>query len=304
MVKWQKVSWTIAGLLQEGIRTTHNRIVLAGLLIGLCYFPVWAGGLLVRAAQGSAGLPLIAAAVFLGFQQLWQHRQQIAQLKASEEDKLLGHTLIISGVVLFPFCRFEIWSQAVLWLLILVGIACSSWGVSFFRKYLLATVLMTLSVYPKPGVTAKLVWQMLTPPEFLEQIMANWGAAALRIIGYQASVAGTIVSLPEGGVDVDWGCNGFNMAFTIAAAGLILGLFLRLSTFRIVGVIIIGVILALIFNVPRIVLLTIASVYWGEDSFKFWHGPWGGQMFSGILLTVYYYIVMWVANYKRSNRAW
>jgi len=56
------------------------------------------------------------------------------------------------------------------------------------------------------------------------------------------------------------------------------------------------VVLALIFNVPRIMLLAIAAVYWGETSFKFWHGPWGGQMFSGVLFTVYYYAVMGLAN--------
>ena len=53
----------------------------------------------------------------------------------------------------------------------------------------------------------------------------------------------------------------------------------------------IGIVLALAFNVPRIVLMTLAVVYWGKDAFEFWHGAWGGQIFSdrdNHLLSNYY----------------
>jgi len=278
--------------LHTNLKTTHGRIVLGGLLVGLCYFPVWLGGLTVAAAQGSAGLPLITAVVFLALQELWKKRKELAETTASDEDQLLGHILILGGVVLFPFCRFEIWSQALIWLLVLAGIACSTCGVNFFRKYPLPIILIVLSAYPKPGVMARILWQTFTPSQLLENFMAWSGSHALRAIGQNANVVENIVSLPTGAVQVDWGCNGFNMSFTMAAAGLILGLFLKQSWLKTLGIMTIGVILALIFNVPRIMLLAIASVYWGEASFKFWHGPWGGQMFAGVLFTVYYYAVM------------
>jgi exosortase len=241
-------------------------------------------------------LPLISAVVFLALQELWKKRKELAHTTASNEDQLLGHILILSGVVLFPFCRFEIWSQALIWLLVLVGIACSSWGVSFLWKYPLPILLILLSVYPKPGVMVRILWQTFTPPQLLENLMAWAGTHALKAIGQPAKVIENIVSLPAGAVRVDWGCNGFNMAFTMAAAGLIMGLFLKQGWIKTLGVVAIGVVLALIFNVPRIMLLAIASVYWGEASFKFWHGPIGGQFFAGVLFTVYYYVVMWLVS--------
>ena len=292
-MKWQqKAKQEMMNFLHTNLKTTHGRIVLGGLLVGLCYFPVWLGGLTVAAAQGSAGLPLITAVVFLALQELWKKRKELAETTASDEDQLLGHILILGGVVLFPFCRFEIWSQALIWLLVLAGIACSTCGVNFFRKYPLPIILIVLSAYPKPGVMARILWQTFTPSQLLENFMAWSGSHALRAIGQNANVVENIVSLPTGAVQVDWGCNGFNMSFTMAAAGLILGLFLKQSWLKTLGIMTIGVILALIFNVPRIMLLAIASVYWGEASFKFWHGPWGGQMFAGVLFTVYYYAVM------------
>ena len=282
--------------LHTNLKTTHGRIVLSGLLVGLCYFPVWLGKLTVAAAQGSAGLPLITAVVLLALQELWRKRKELAETTASDEDQLLGHILILSGVVLFPFCRFEIWSQALIWLLVLAGIACSTWGVNFFRKYPLPISLIVLSAYPKPGVMARILWQTFTPPQLLENFMAWSGSHALRAIGQNANVVENIVSLPTGAVQVDWGCNGFNMSFTMAAAGLVLGLFLKQSWLKTLGIMAIGVVLALLFNVPRIMLLAIASVYWDPSSFKFWHGPIGGQLFSGVLFTDYYYLVMWLDN--------
>lgn len=299
---WQKKArQTAFAWLQEGIKTTHSRIVLCGLLLGLCYLPVWLSGLVSRAAQGSSGLPLIAAVVFLGFQQLWKQRYQLAKMKASEEDRLLGHILILSGVVLFPFCRFDIWPQALIWLLVMAGIACSIWGVGFFTRYPLSSLLFLLSVYPKPGVTARIIWEGFAPPKFLEQLMAWGGAEALQLIGQPATAKGTFVVLPTGAVDVNWGCNGFNMAFTMAATGLIIGLFFKQTGLKIAGIVAIGITLALLFNVPRIMLLAIAAVYWGDQSFKFWHGPMGGQLFTGVLFTVYYYAAMALVNRRTTK---
>jgi exosortase/archaeosortase family protein len=69
------------------------------------------------------------------------------------------------------------------------------------------------------------------------------------------------------------------------------------------GFIVIGVVASFIFNVPRVMLLAIASVYWGHGAFEFWHGPWGGQLFSGILFMVYYYLVMWLANRQSQSKS-
>ncbi|HTL88448.1 MAG TPA: archaeosortase/exosortase family protein, partial [Leptolyngbya sp.] len=50
----------------------------------------------------------------------------------------------------------------------------------------------------------------------------------------------------------------------------------------------IGIGLALTLNVLRISVMVLAAVYWGEAAFEFWHGTIGGQIFSGVLFTLYY----------------
>lgn len=250
-----------------------------------------------RGPQDTDGFTLATCFVGLSFYLLWRQQKQIALLKASEEDRLLGYILILCGVLLFPFCRFAIWPQALLWAIILAGIACCSWGMQFFRQQLLVMSAL-VTVYPQPGVTARLLWQALTPYEFLERGMAQAGAWALRLFGWQAVTVDALVVFPEGAVDVEWGCNGFDMALTMVVSGLVMGLFLKQSRLRILGFIAIGIVASLVFNVPRVMLLAVASVYWGPAAFEFWHGPWGGQLFSGVLFTMYYYAVMWMAQAK------
>jgi exosortase/archaeosortase family protein len=290
-------------LLKDALATWHGRIILTGLTVGILYFQAWLGGLFVRASQGSAGIPLIGAAVFIGLNQLWSNRRAIAQLHASEEDRTLGYLLIIFGVIVFPFCRFALWPQAIIWLVILGGVVISNWGVQFFKKYPLPTLLMIITVYPKPGALARTLWETMAPKHFLELAMAQAGAAGLRIFGLPAMAEGTIVTLPpDGSVLVGWGCNGFNMAFTMAATGLIMGLVYKQRWLSILAMMVLGIILALIFNIPRIMMLTIASLYWGENWFDFWHGGWGSQIFTTILFTPYYYAAMAIIK-RRPEKA-
>ena len=305
-MKWQKLAPKIHSLvgqsLHKSLKTTHGRIVLCGLFVGLCYFPAWCFDLIGRAVQGSTGLILITGILYLGIRQLWEQRQQLTKLVAADEDRLLGHLFILSGVVLFPFCRFALWSQAVLWGLILIGIACSTYGVSFFRRYALSALLIAFSVYPRPGIAAQLLWESLTPPQFLERWMAWGGSLALHAIGQPAAVSGTTIALPGGTVEVAWGCNGFNMAFAMAVTGLLFGLFFKQSRTNTLSLVAAGIVLALIFNIPRIMLVTLAAVYWGEQWFQFWHGSWGAQIFVGILFTAYYYPAMWLVNRRPGRR--
>lgn len=287
------LSQSTIGLLQRAIKTTHGRMVLGGSLVGLCYFPVWLTDLVVRSHHGSTGLVLVAGVLYLGFQNLWKHRQHLAKLQASEEDQLIGHLLIGAAIVLFPFCRFALWSQAAVWLIVLVGIACSTWGLGFFLKYPLPTLLISLSIYSRPGEAIKMAWLTITPSnQLLERFMAWGGSLVLQAIGKPAQASGTVVALGESATRVDWGCSGFNMAIAMGVTGLLVGLFFEQSRIRTMGLILVGIVLALLANVVRIALVTLALAYWGEFWFDFWHGSWGAQIFIGILFTFYYYTVI------------
>jgi exosortase len=295
-----KIKQKINYLLQESIKTSHNRFVACGLLAGFCYVPFWLADLVIGTLHGAASI-LMVAAIALGLYQLRCKRYHLAKLKASEEDEWLGHLLIASGVILSPFCFFSEWSQRLVWMLILAGIACSTWGINFFKHYPIPTFLIFMGLFPQPTVVGKVLWETFTPPKMLEQFMAWSGTLGLQAIGQSATVNQTIISLPGGAVDVAWGCSGFDMATIIAVASLVLGLFLKQSLPKVVFMVILGVILALLSNIPRIMLMAMAEAYWGKAAFEFWHGFWGGQIFSTILFTIYYYAVMALIKHQKKR---
>lgn len=308
-MKPHKVRQVAGWLLQTGLKTTHNRIVLLGLIVVLGYLSFWSGMLVFRSFKGSSSGMLQLVAIALGGYQLWQQRQRLEKLTAPEEDQLLGHILILGGVLLFPICLVATWSQAMVSALILAmvcaiiltGIACSNWGVSFFSTYPVPTFLICLGLLPKPAEISRAIWRSFTEPEILERSMAWAGSAALNAIGQPATVNGIFISLPSGSVEIGWGCNGFDMAMTMVVASLVLGLFLKQSRSKIVALMVIGASLALIFNIPRIMLVTYAAVYWSKYWFDFWHDSWGSQIFVSVLFTIYYYVVMGVIK-KRTHK--
>jgi len=294
----QTTSKWIVRPLQVALKTNHGRLVLLGLTAGLVYFPMWFEYLFSRAFRGKIGWFLVISMLFLAGLEIWSKRKSSSNNIASEEDRLLGHMLIISGVGLFPFCRFALWPQAVLWLLILTGIAMSTWGLGIFSRFLTPTFFIGLTVYPRIGLISRFAWELITPPQFLEKTMA-WGSAlAMRLVGFSAAQEGVFITFPEGAVEVGWGCNGLDMAITIAAAGLFMGLLYKQKRSQMVWLIAVAVAVTLLANIPRLMIVTVAHVYWGEGWFKFWHGFWGGQIFSGILFTIYYYVVEALTSQK------
>ncbi|MFH7244811.1 MAG: cyanoexosortase C [Spirulina sp.] len=291
----------LANTIKRAIKTWHGRFVLAGLTVGLFYLPVWLYDVYLSMRRGSDGILILFSIIGLGLWQIWPQRHTLAQSSASQEDQVLGHMLIVAGIVAFPFLHFAIWPQSLLWLLILAGIATSTWGASFFVRFPLISLFTALTVYSRPSVFARLLWETLTPYRFLDRMMATASAFGLRLIGQPAIADGPYVAIePIGAVDVNWDCNGFAMACTIAASGLIMGLLLKQPWSKIGLMMLAGFVMGLVFNIPRIMLLTMASVYWGQESFNFWHSNWGSQIIAGLILTAYYYAVM--AMVKRRPR--
>lgn len=286
---------------QQGLATYHGRLVLAGLLVGGIYLPLWVYGIALGTVRGSASL-LVASAFGLGLYQLWTKRQQLAQLQASKEDRWLGHLMIFAGLGAAPFCLFTEWAQRLVWLLILVGIAISTWGVSFFSRHVAAVILIVVGLFPSPAIVSRMLWDTFTPPEMLERFMAWGGGVGLRLIGQDAEVNQSYITLPTSTVLVDWGCSGYDLACIGAAASLLMALYLNQSFVKTVVLVLVGIALALIANVPRIMLMAMADAYWGPESFKFWHGFWGGQIFLTILFTAHYYVVMGLINRSPSKQ--
>jgi exosortase len=274
------------------VQTGHRRLLWCGGLAGLVYLPILLGHWAVITSHGSSDPILNVGLIFLALSAIWNERQRWQQWQAQEEDRWLGYLLLLGSTALFPFFFQTISIQALLVALILVGSALSTWGLVFLRRFPLPMVMLMLSCYPDLGFFGVSFWRVLTPANLLENVTAWAGSLGLRAIGQAAIVQGALVTLPKGSVLVGPGCNGFSMAFTLACCSALLGLFFKWRWSRTLGLMAFSVALSLLLNVPRVMLLAIASVYWGKESFEFWHGPWGGQMFAIVLFTLYYYVVM------------
>ncbi|WOD37913.1 cyanoexosortase C [Nodosilinea sp. E11] len=274
-------------------KTPHTVIVSLGLFVGLCYLPSWIRFLVLQIYQyGSGSFTLAVCLAAIGIIKLWQNRYSLAVVDSLEADRWLGHCLIVVGILSFPFCRFSLWSQAFLWLFILIGVVISCWGIAFFSTYSGISWAFALSVYPNPGHIAGTLWQTLLPARILESSMAWVTTTVLRWVGQPVVVSGPLVFFPHHTVEVSWGCNGFDTALAMLGASLCLGWYLGFSNYKIFQLSFIGIVLAFLVNIPRLVLMALAAAYWGADIFDFLHGPWGGQIFVTVLLGGYYYLAL------------
>lgn len=288
-------------LVQRGLQNTHNRLVMAGLFVGILFLPFWLHDIILGTIHGAASL-LLVSALGLGLYQLWRQRNHLAKLVPSSEDRWMGHLIIVAGLGAAPFCAPAEWSQKLIWVMILCGIAISSWGFAFFPKYPAQVFLIVVGLFPQPTTVGKLMWNAFTPPEILERFMAWCGGIGLELIGQAVTVDWTLISLPGGTARVDWGCSGYDLACIAAVTSLLMGLFFKQSFWKTVLIVLVGIVLALIANIPRIMLMTMANAYWGKESFEFWHGFWGGQIFLSIMFTVHYYVVMAIIKQKTTRK--
>jgi exosortase len=305
-MNWQLVCKRLSGILQQSIRTNHNRILTAGILVLFIYLVLWVGILCDLTLKGSSTTLLNIGFVYLGLDMLWRKRSQFLGMQSPDEDRMIGYLLILGSVFLYILFFSKVSIQALLCIMILAGIALSHWGIPFFRERLLPITLVLTGIYPDLSFLANTVRRMVADHQ-VEFFTAWMTGLTLRIMGHPVTVQGDILSLSseinlDKAVQIASGCSGFDMAFTLAGVGLIFGLFFKQSALKTWLLMSIGVMLALAFNIPRVILLAFSVSYWGKDAFNFWHGPIGGQMFSCTLLTVYYYIVMGIVN-KPSEKA-
>ncbi len=126
-----KVKQAFSHLLNKSVKTTHSRFVAAGLLVGLVYLPLWLYDIWQGTLIGGGSLLMVAAAL-LGIHLLWVKRRQLAEIEVLPDDRWLGHFIIAGGIGLALFFSFAEWSQRLVFMVILVGVAISSWGISFF----------------------------------------------------------------------------------------------------------------------------------------------------------------------------
>jgi exosortase/archaeosortase family protein len=290
-------------LWERSMRDRHSQIVAIGLLFILAYLPTWGRVVWDGIVVGRSDSVLNFGLIFLGLQTIHSQRAKLRELPSvGGDDRFLGYGLMLTAVVTFVFFHsisFSASFQALAIMLLLIGIAASTWGLGFFARFPLAMLYLLISVYPDTSFIAIRVCRFFTSDNMLEQVMAVLGSIGLNLIGYKSIAEAALVKLPEGSVLVAPGCSGFDMAYTLVGCSFLFGVFMRVSWQRILALMAMGWTIAMVFNVPRIMLLTLASVHWGKASFEFWHGTIGGQIFSAVMFTVYYYVAMWLVEPRK-----
>jgi exosortase/archaeosortase family protein len=276
--------------LRSSLRSLHNWILLLGATFGLgVYLPTW----LTRAASAQiSGIPhLILNLLFIGLavRRLKNQRRFVGE--TAIEDQWLGSGLVLGGLAIFYAYYPAIAPQAFGCMIILVGGILSDQGLKFLRQHWVAIALLVASLHPNWERVARHIWGIFAPSTALAEWMAWGGSWVLKAIGQPVTLQQEFLVLPAGSVEVAPGCDGFAMSFLIAVTAIIIGLAFRVRGWAIVQLIAIGIVMALILNVFRIAVMVLAAVYWGKASFEFWHGTIGGQIFSGILFTLYHYAI-------------
>lgn len=294
----------LSEFIKKGLSTHHGRVLGLVFLAALFYLPTFLSIIGRDILKGSAAVILNAGLLYLGCSKLYQSRAEI-KAKVLSDDRMIGHLLIIGGTFWLPFCYSSASLQALIFAFIIIGAAWSSFSPAVFGRFPLAWSMILVGLYPDIEFISGQLIKAFTGRYFFENLMAQIGTAVLQLMGQPAVTQGKFIVLPEGSVEVAFGCTGFDMAVVLSGVSFLLGLYLELPSKKIVLAVLYSLIIAFLLNIPRIVLLAFAAVYWGEDSFNFWHGFWGGQIFSGIMFTVYYYMIMAVysLNPKPAKRA-
>ena len=282
---------------KQQLKTHHGRMIAVGLIVALAYFPVWLGWVGGELLHGSSYSFVTLGFLYLGLRDIFQYRKRTDKGTPSSDERWLGSFLILGALLLFFPLRSSVSLQALLFSVTIAGMIIGTWGFEFIRRHKLTVTLLFISFYPNLSYLLNAIRRNLTGSA-LEQSMAYLGSLAFQLFGQTSRVDGVFLFLADGAVEVASGCSGADMAFPIAGMAIVLGLLFNQSMKKIFLLTFAGIALALVFNVPRVMLLTIAIVHWGQESFDFWHGTWGGQIFSGILFTVYYYLFMWIVDEK------
>lgn len=287
-------------LFKSSLRSIHNWILLAGATFGLgVYFPTWLYGCATVVLSGMPHLILNVLLIGLAVQQLRRSRSPVLDIPI--EDRWLGSSLILGALGIFYLYYPALTPQSLSCMIILIGGVLSYQGWQFLRKQWLAIALLIASLHPNLIRIARHLWHFAFSPEALSKWMAWGGGGLLKAIGQPVSVEEQYVVLPAGVVEVAQGCDGFEMAFVMLLTAIILGIAFRVRSRQMTALIAIGITLALVLNVCRIAVMVLAAVYWGKDAFEFWHGTVGGQIFSGILFTIYYYATQPLLNAQKSQ---
>jgi exosortase/archaeosortase family protein len=160
-----------------------------------------------------------------------------------------------------------------------------------------------MGMYPNATFLVDRMVYAIFDPQWIADYITLLSSQIFQLFGYGASAVNNVISINGESVIVGYPCTGVDMAISLAAMGLIIGLVFQKPLWRIGLATTLGFVIAMAANIPRVMLVVFAWSYWGPDSFDFWHGPWGGQIFSTIMFTAAYYVMAPVYDINQQMKA-
>jgi exosortase len=288
-----KPNWRLK--LQRFLKTEAGVIAAIVGLMACAFYLSW-GWLNLSKSPISLGL------VGTGIYYLWQARANLAQQNRIVEERVLGYGLAGVGISLFVGFYGSASFQWLAFVITLLGFALGLWGSGFLLKYIGPISLIILGLYPDIIFLTRRVWDFVTPPFMLENFMTSLAGKTFQLFGQPADFQARYITIGNGSVEVGAGCSGFDMMISISAVAIIFGLIYKQHWKKIFFAVSIGIVMAILINVPRVMLLAHVVGYYSDAVFDFWHGPWGGQIFMAILFTPYYYLMMAIYNCQSTPR--
>lgn len=191
---------------------------------------------------------------------------------------LAAGRLLLGPYPYWPVMLFAL-TTGVLFFTVVAGRAL---GGGRWITHFLFPLLFILTALPLPGTVDRGV---ILP---LRQVLAHLAAELVSVGGFPAMAHGTVIEVGNGFVGVDEACSGIRSLQTVLMVSLFLGELHRLSPARRIGIFLVGLGLALTFNLGRTLFLTWETVRHGLGAVDRWHDVAGNVALFATLGTLYF----------------
>ncbi|NJR65525.1 MAG: cyanoexosortase A [Leptolyngbyaceae cyanobacterium CRU_2_3] len=214
-------------------------------------------------------------------QKLWQRRQQLQWQSdgiASTVGLLLIGMTLIKSVSLF-------WVEASFLRLlpgliaVSLGLLAAGWRLQqFWREFLLVVPL----ILPRGLLLHSLEAAIGLP---IRTLTAQFSSFMLHYFGFTVIRQGTVIELPDGAVDVLFGCTSIPALILLLQLAILFITFFPIISTHYLLVLAAAATIACVVSSLRVALL--AVVVADASSFAYWHGAQGSQIFSTIAILLF-----------------
>ncbi|MBW4698935.1 MAG: exosortase/archaeosortase family protein [Aphanocapsa lilacina HA4352-LM1] len=260
--------------------------------VGGCFAPVLLACALLWAEGG--GLENRAVALVAAGYLLLRDRAALLEAAVSPVFEAAGLACLLGGLLLVQLPALSV--QSLAFCLALAGLALLRWGSAGLARLAKPLIIVTLAMLASgladswlPRYTPVVLW--------LQQLVAGLAAYALWMAGFAVEWQQTVIRLGDtGGVDVNATCSGVRSLLEVGVLATAAIFTLSRRSHRDNGFYLaLCAALVIALNAVRVLLLAVASVYWGRPLFDALHEGWGALLYSGgisaatVLFTCWYF---------------